>query len=404
MDHTGDIACDQYHLYREDVALMKELGVKAYRCSIAWPRVFPGGTGTVNEEGIAYYDRLIDELLTNDIEPWVTMFHWDLPQAIQDRYGGWESRDIAAHFGDYCAFVTTRLSDRVKNFMTINEFMCFTDAGYREGRFPPGKRLTTQACNQVRHNALLAHGLGVQAIRDSAQGPVNVGLAENSAICVPVMETEDHIEASRTAMRLINAHFLTAVLEGAYAAEYLDQEGANAPSFSDEDMAIIGAPLDFIGLNMYAPRIVKASPDAPHGFEVCTHPESYPRLNMDWLYIGPQITYWGPRHLADIWGVKSVYITENGCACKDKLTMDNEVWDTDRVMYLRSHFISAHRAVSEGYPLRGYFVWSLLDNFEWAFGYTRRFGIVYVNFETLERIPKLSARFYQEVIERNAVV
>jgi len=404
MEHTGDVAVDQYHRYREDVQLMKWLGLKAYRFSISWSRVFPEGDGAMNEPGIDYYDRLVDELLVNDVQPWITFFHWDLPQAMEDRFGGWESRETAKYFGEYVAAVTRRLSDRALNFFTINEFGCFSDTGYSSGIFAPGKQLPQRERNQVRHNALLAHGCAVRAIRDNARQTPNVGLAENAAVCVPVIETEEHIAATRSAMRRVNAPFLTAVMEGQYLDNYLEAEGENAPEFTDEDMALIGAPLDFLGMNMYAPSYVHASADSPHGFALVPHPEGYPRMDMPWLYIGPQITYWGPRLAKEIWDVDSVYITENGCAAQDKLTPNKEVLDTDRVMYLRNHFISAHRTVSEGWPLKGYFVWSLLDNFEWATGYTKRFGIFYVNYETQERIPKLSAQYYRQVIAHNAVV
>jgi len=403
MDHNGDVAVDQYHRYKEDVQLMKWLGLKAYRFSVSWSRIFPQGYGKPNEEGIAYYERLIDELLKNDIEPWMTFFHWDLPQTLQDEFGGWASREIPRYFSDYVAYVTKRLSDRVSNFFTINEFMCFTDAGYSEGNFPPGLQLPARERNQVRHNALLAHGLGVQAIRANAQKTPNVGLAENAIACVPVIETEEHIEATKKAMRRLNAQFLTAVLEGAYMDAYLEAEGDNAPVFTDEDMKIIASPVDFVGINMYRPNYIRATDDSA-GFELLPIPESYPRMNMPWLFIGPQIAYWMPRMLKEVWDVDAVYITENGCACKDRMTTDKEVNDTDRVMYLRNHFISLQRATSEGWPLKGYFAWSLLDNFEWAAGYNKRFGIIYVNYETLERTPKLSAKFYREVVARNAVV
>jgi len=406
-DHTGDVAVDQYHRYRDDVKLMKDLGVKAYRFSIAWPRVLPGGTGTPNEKGLAYYDRLVDELLANGIQPWPTLFHWDLPQAIEDRFGGWRSRDTAQAFADYAALIAKRLSDRVRHFFTINEFTCFTDMSYGTPPgsicFAPGLHLDTSARNQIRHHALLGHGLAAQALRAHARQPIKVGLAENASLCVPAMETDADIAAARKAFRETNGRFLTAVMEGRYLETYLAEQGTNAPVFTDTDMAVIGTPLDFVGLNAYAPSYVRAAAN-PAGFESLPMPESYPRMVMPWLYIGPQILYWGPRFLKELWDVKAVYVTENGCAALDKLTPKKEVLDLDRVMYLRQHFIAAHRATAEQWPLKGYFLWSLLDNFEWCCGYTRRFGIHYVNYETLERTPKMSAHFYREVIRRNAVV
>jgi beta-glucosidase len=403
MGHTGDVATDQYHRYRQDVQLMKWLGVKAYRFSIAWPRVFPDGDGQPNEKGIAYYQRLVDALLEAGIEPYATLFHWDLPQACQDRFGGWQSRETASHFGEYAAFVSRRLSDRVSHFFTINEFSCFTDLGYGSGVFAPGLRLPLRQLNQVRHNALVGHGMALAAIRAAARRPVQIGLAENATVCVPVIEIQPHIAAARRAMRHLNAPFLTAVLEGKYSPEYLAAAGADAPQFTPEDMRTIGGRLDFVALNCYAPAYVRAA-EGQTGFAVVPHPPSYPHMASPWLYIGPQILYWAPRHLKEIWGVDNVVIAENGCSADDRMDASGHIYDTDRVMYLRNHFIAAHRAVAEGWPLTGYFLWSLLDNFEWADGYTKRFGIYHVNFETLERTPKLSAEFYREVIARRAVV
>jgi beta-glucosidase len=403
MGHTGDVAVDEYHRYAEDVQLIKRLGVKAYRFSIAWPRVFPNGDGKPNEKGIAYYDRLVDALLAAGIEPYATLFHWDLPQACQDRFGGWQSRETAKYFGEYAGFVSRRLSDRVSHYFTINEFSCFTDLGYASGVFAPGLKLPPREVNQVRHHAVLGHGLALEAIRASAGRPVQVGLAENSTICVPVMETEPHMAAARRAMRQVNAPFLTAVLEGKYTSEYLAAAGANAPEFTPEDMRTIGGRLDFVGLNCYAPTYVRAAENAA-GFAEVPHPSSYPHMASPWLYVGPQILYWAPRHLKEIWGVNNVMITENGCSSDDKPAADGHIYDTDRVMYLRNHFVQAHRAVAEGWPLTGYFLWSLMDNFEWNDGYTKRFGIYYVNFETQERTPKLSAEFYREVIARHTLV
>ena len=406
-DHNGDVACDQYHRFREDVRLMKDLGVKAYRFSISWPRVIPEGTGRINEKGIKYYAELAEELLKNGIQPWATLFHWDLPQKIEDRFGGWRSRDTSLAFADYASVVSKRLSDTITNYFTINEFFCFTDKSYATPpggeAFAPGVCLDNAGRNRVRHNALLAHGMAVQALRANAKKKVKVGLAENAVICVPVIERENDVNAAKKAFRLLNGHFLTVIMEGAYPESYLKTEGKNAPSFSEEDMKIISAPLDFVGLNAYSPVYVRAS-DCEGGYELIPMPESYPRMVMPWLYIGPQILYWGPRFVSELWKVKAVYITENGCAALDKLTDKEEVLDVDRVMFLRQHFMVMHRTVTEGWPLKGYFLWSLMDNFEWCYGYTRRFGVHYVNYQTLKRIPKLSANYYKEVIQRNAVV
>ena len=400
---TGDVADDHYHRYREDIALMKSLGVKGYRYSVAWPRVFPDGTGAVNDKGIAFYDRLTDATLAAGIDPWVTLYHWDLPQALEDRWGGWESAETSKAFADYAGFVAGRLSDRVHHFFTTNEFVCIADQGYATDEKAPGKKLAAGPLNQVRHHAVLAHGLSVQAIRAAARPGTQIGLAENAQTAVPVIETPDHIQAARKAMRLINGPFLTAVLEGAYPAEYLESTGKNAPRFTPAEMKAIGSPLDFVGLNIYTPTHVRAD-DSKLGFAEVPHPASYPNMYSDWLFLDPAIAYWAPRHAAEIWKVKEVYITENGCSSADIPDAAGRVNDTDRVMYLRTHLAEAQRAVSEGWPLRGYFLWSLMDNFEWKYGYEKRFGLYHVDFKTQKRTPKLSAHYYRELIRRNLMV
>jgi beta-glucosidase len=395
---TGDVADDHYHRYKEDVQLMKALGVKTYRFSIAWPRVFPQGTGPANPKGLDFYDRLVDELLANGIQPFATLYHWDLPQALQEKVGGWESRDTSKAFADYAGYVAQRLSDRVKNFFTFNEFGAFMENGYGSGGHAPGLRLPHERFVQARHYGVLAHGLGVQAIRAAAKPGTRIGLAENITVCVPVIETPAHIEAAERATRELNAQYLTVMLEGKYTEAYL----AKAPGlkFTPEDLKAIGSPLDFVGINVYTPRYIRAD-ESPAGFAVVPHPASFPRMASPWLFIGPEALYWGPRHVAKIWNVKEIYITENGCSSSDVPAQDGIVYDTDRVMYLRNYLTHLQRATSEGVPVAGYFLWSLLDNFEWADGYTNRFGLHYVDYATQKRTPKLSARYYHEVIARN---
>jgi len=399
---TGDVAADSYHRYQTDVQLLRSLGATAYRFSFSWPRIFPDGTGQPNEAGVAYYQRLTDELLQSGIEPYATLFHWDLPQALEDRVGGWQSRLTAQAFADYAGYVAARFSDRIRNFITVNEFSCFTDGGYYSGDKAPGKRLGSQIY-QVRHNGLLAHGLGVLAIRAAARPETRVGLADNPYVCVPAIETKANVAAAQSAMRFTNAGLLTPVLEGSYPDAYLTGLGANAPRIAAGDMQAIGAPLDFLGLNIYSPVYVTAADNA-YGYALLPRPASSPHMASSWLYVGPECAYWGPRLASEIWKVKEIYITENGCSSDDVLTADRQVQDTDRVMYLRNHLWQAHRAAAEHIPLKGYFLWSLMDNFEWADGYSKRFGLHYVDFRSLERIPKLSAAFYREVITQNAVV
>ncbi len=396
---TGDVADDSYHLYKEDVALLKNLGAKCYRFSISWSRVFPDGTGQANSKGLDYYNRVVDELLKNGIAPYITLFHWDLPQALP---GGWQSRDTAKAFGDYAAYASRHLSDRVGHFFTTNEFGCFTDDGYKDGSFAPGLKLSDAEVNQVRHHAILAHGMGVQAIRANGKSGTQVGLAENAVVYVPVIEEAEQIAAARRATRDGNAQFLTAIMEGKYPDSYLQSEGANAPKIQSGDMKIIGSPLDFVGLNVYTPEYVRAD-SSPTGYVVEKRQASYPRMASDWLYIGPEVIYWAVRNVSDIWKPRALYITENGCSADDVINSDGRIEDTDRVMYLRNHLTQLHRVASEGYPIKGYFLWSLMDNFEWADGYSKRFGVHYVDFKTLKRTPKLSAQWYQEVIAKNAV-
>jgi len=396
---TGDVADDSYHLYKEDVRLLKNLGVKTYRMSMSWSRVFPTGKGQPNQVGVDYYSRVVDELLANNITPYITLFHWDTPAGLP---GGWENRDTSKAFADYAAYITKQLGDRVKNWMTTNEFVCFTDLGYREGQFAPGLRLPPGPCNQVRHHAILAHGLAVGAIRASTPAGTQVGLAENAIVFCPVIETPEHIEAARRATRLGNASFLTAVMEGKYPEEYLQHEGANAPKVESGDMEAIGSRLDFVGLNIYTPLYVRAD-SSPLGFIVEQQPESYPHMWSPWLTIGPECIYWGVRNVCDLWKPPAVYITENGTSSDDVLK-DGRVDDTDRVMYLRNHLTHLHRAAAEGYPVKGYFLWSLMDNFEWADGFSKRFGLHYVDFKTLKRTPKLSAEWYRNVIAQNRVL
>jgi beta-glucosidase len=398
---TGDVADDHYHRYKEDIGLMKALGLKTYRFSVAWPRVFPQGAGTPNPKGLDFYNRMLDELLAAGIQPFCTLFHWDLPQALEDK-GGWQSRDTSEAFANYAGYVAQHLSDRVSHFMTLNEMSSFVDIGYREGRHAPGLKLPPAGVNQVRHHAVLAHGLGVQAIRAHAKAGTKVGLAENANACVPVIETPEHIAAAAKAYRETNAGYLTVVMEGKYTDAYLAQHGADAPKFTPADMKAIGSPIDFVGLNVYTPSYVRAD-SSPAGYAVVPPPASSPHMMSSWLHVGPEALYWSPKLVAQLWNIKEIYITENGASSTDVLTPDGHVYDTDRVMYLRNYLTQLHRAVSEGVPVRGYFCWSLMDNYEWADGYAYRFGLHYVDFQTQKRTPKLSAHFYREVIARNGL-
>jgi beta-glucosidase len=401
---NGDVAIDHYHRYRDDVQSFKAMGTTAYRFSIAWPRVFPDGTGTPNPQGLDFYNRLVDELIANGIEPFATLYHWDLPQALQDRVGGWESRETPEAFAEYAGYVAEKLSDRVKHFFTINEFYSFVDLGHGTGLLAPGFKLPPARLNQIRHHAVLSHGLATQAIRAKAKPGTRVGPVDNIVIGVPAIETADNIRAAEIATRELNAPYLTVMLEGQYTDAYLKAAGADAPKFTDQDLTVIASPADFVGLNVYVPSEYVLTSDAAPGYRFVPFNKSHPRMASPWHRIGPEALYWGPRHAATLWDVKEIYITENGCAAADEVAADGNVYDSDRVMFLRNYLTQLQRATSEGVPVRGYFLWSPMDNFEWSGGYATRFGLIHVDYTTQRRTPKLSASFYREVIARNAVV
>lgn len=397
---NADLANDHYHRYKGDVSLIKQLGVKGYRFSIAWPRVFPSGDGTPNPKGLDFYDRLLDELLANDIEPYATLYHWDLPQSLQDRFGGWQSKETSKAFADYAGYVAARLSDRVKHIFTLNECTRFVNLGYGAGTDAPGLKLDPAGLNQVRHNAALGHGLAVQAIRAKGHGNVKVGLAEDIAACIPAIDTSENIRAAEIATRELNAGFLNLILEGKYIDTFLANAGKNAPQYSAEELDVISSPIDFVGLNIYAPQYYVVAAKGVPSFKVLPFPESFPHMSLEWLRIGPEIAYWVPRLAAKVWSLDTIYISENGASAIDQLTTDGNVYDLDRIMYLRNYLAQLQRATSEGVPVRGYFLWSLMDNFEWS-GFAR-FGLYHVDFKTQVRTPKLSASFYRNVIARNA--
>jgi beta-glucosidase len=408
---TGDVACDHYRRFADDVKLMADLGIKHYRFSISWPRVIPDGRGAVNSKGIDFYKRLVDTLREHGIRPYATLFHWDSPQALEDRYGSWRSREMAKDFADYCTAVVSRLGDRVTDWMTINEIFCFTYMGYGVGNTPqhaPGTVVPRKKdVQQTVHHALLAHGLGCQAIRAASPVACKIALVTNCDTYVPVIETPGNIAAAKRAF-LAEEHNGTVIvpaLTGKYGPGVLESLGAEAPAIQDGDMEIIAQPLDVLGINLYTGHYVRAAENS-RGYEILPMPDSYPKMQMPWLNLVPESMYWAVRLVGEAIGKKDLplVISENGCATNDQMSGSGEVFDLERVLYLRSYLRQASRAVAEGYPLKGYFQWSLLDNFEWSCGYEKRFGLVHVDFNTQKRTPKQSYRWYQEVIREGRVL
>lgn len=398
---TLDVACDHYHRYREDFALMRDLGIKHYRLSLAWPRIFPQGDGALNQAGLDFYHRLFATMREFGITPWVTLFHWDLPQALEDR-GGWVSPVTVDAFARYADTVVQAFQGTVKHWITLNEIRCFTYLAYGFGGKAPGRKLSAADLNQTYHHALLCHGHAVRAVRQYGGAGAKVGLTDNSDVCIPVTETAADIAAAKLWYERRNEHLLGAIYGGGYSEAYLKRCGADAPRFAAKDFELISVPTDFLGLNLYTATFVRAGADGePVELPL---PPSYPRADSVWLNLAPQVMYWGTRLPADLYGVKSIYITENGCGYNEEPVINGEVIDLHRREYLRSHLREIRRAIEDGVPVHGYFVWSFMDNYEWEDGYQRRFGIVHVDFATQVRTPKLSARYYTAVLKANALL
>jgi beta-glucosidase len=400
---TGDVACDHYHRYREDVALMRDLGLQAYRFSIAWPRVMPQGTGAVNEKGLAFYDCLVDELLAAGVQPWATLFHWDYPLALFNR-GGWLNPDSPKWFADYAAIVVDRLSDRVSHWMTINEPQCFIGLGMFDGNHAPALSLTLKEALLAAHHVLLAHGLGVQTIRERAKTKPTVGWAVVGTVSYPASDSPANVEAARRATTGVfaknlwnNSWWADPALLGRYPEDGLRLYGTDAPKFADAEMRTIHQPLDFYGVNIYQGDKVRAGKDG--ALERLPFPPGFPRTLFAWP-VTPEALEWGPRFLYERYKTPIV-VTENGMSNVDWVMADGKVHDPQRIDFLRRYLQAYRRAVDAGVDARGYFTWSLLDNFEWAEGYKHRFGLVYVDYETQKRTPKDSAAWYREVIRSN---
>ena len=393
---NGDVACDHYRRYPEDVRLMRELGLNAYRFSVSWSRVLPEGTTQVNEKGLDFYRRLVDALLEHGMWPLVTLYHWDLPAALDDR-GGWLNPDVAHWFADYAQVMYRALDDRVEMWTTLNEPWVVTDGGYLHGAIAPGHRNLFEA-PIASHHLLLAHAAAVEAYR--AEGEHRIGLVVNIEPKYPASESAEDLAATRRAEAYMNRQYLDPVFHGRYPDEMKEVFGEAWPDFPAADLERIRQPIDFLGINYYTRSVTRFDstclPLKASGVRQKRHAytetswEVYPQGLTDTLV-------W----IKERYGNLPLYVTENGAAFYDPPTVEGEVQDPLRVDYLRNHLRAAHQAIAQGVDLRGYCVWSLFDNLEWSLGFSKRFGIVHVDFETLKRTPKASARFYSEVIRTN---
>jgi beta-glucosidase len=389
---NGDIACDHYHRYKEDLDLMKWMGVKAYRFSVAWPRVIPDGVGRVTEMGLDFYDRLIDSLLEREIAPWLTMYHWDLPEALQLR-GGWNNREVVEWFGEYAEVLTSRFGDRVKNWMTLNEPLCSAWLGHLYGDMAPGIKDLQTALN-VSHHLLMSHGLACQVIRSNVS-EANVGIVINVTPAVPATDSQEDSNAAQLADGFDNRWFLDPVFGRTYPADVIDTLGAS-PEIHSGDMKLIAQDLDFLGVNFYFRQTVAADQNSKPLPIRSVNRENVKRTAMNWE-VHPQAFEEILLRISKEYSPKAIYITENGSAWNDEV-INGEIIDDERIDYLARHLDAMRSAREQGAPILGYFAWSFLDNFEWAYGYEKRFGLIYVDYKTQKRTPKKSAFFYRQLL------
>ncbi|MDQ1486061.1 MAG: beta-glucosidase [Actinomycetota bacterium] len=392
---TGDVACDHYHRWSEDLELVKQLGLNAYRFSVAWPRVLPSGTGAVNQKGLDFYDALVDGLLAKGVTPFVTLYHWDLPQALQDK-GGWPVRDTAYAFAEYASVVAASLGDRVANWTTLNEPLCSAWLGHLEGVMAPGIKDIAAAVPASFH-LHLAHGLGVQAIRSGATLATSIGIVNNLSPVYPASDRPEDLAAARRADGHTNRWWLDPIHGRGYPQDMVDVYGVEPP-VRENDLAVIAEPLDYLGVNYYFREVTTDNPAGsgprvaavrvPDAVETAMGWEVYPQGLEDILV-----------RVADDYGPQKLYVTENGSAWTDVVDADGGVDDAQRAQYMESHIEACAGARRRGAPVAGYFAWSLLDNFEWAYGYDKRFGLVRVDFDTQQRTIKASGRRFADIID-----
>lgn len=410
---TGNIACDHYHKFKEDIQLMKDMGVKAYRFSIAWSRVMPTGKDAVNEQGIQFYSDLIDELIKADIEPWVTLYHWDLPLALQLEDDGWLSDTIPDYFAAYSDLCFSRFGDRVKNWITLNEPWVVAILGYGQGVFAPG-RISTSEPYQAAHQLILAHGKAVKVYREKySHQNGKIGMSNNCDWREPLTNKQEDIDAAERALLFFVGWFADPIYKGDYPSVMRERLGERLPTFSEEEKLMIKGTSDFFGLNhyttMYAAQadenVIETNVYGNGG--ISEDQDVDLSLDKDWklTLMNWAVVPWGCKKLLDWiderYDHPSIYITENGCAYPDEI-IDGKVNDQDRLEFYKGYLKACQEAIESGVNLKGYFAWSFMDNFEWASGYEKRFGLHYVDFETLKRTPKNSALWFRKVLENNS--
>lgn len=402
---NGDTACDHYHRFREDIALMKEMGLKSYRFSISWSRILPEGTGKINKAGLKFYSDLVDELIKAEIEPCITLFHWDLPQVLYDR-GGWRNREIADWFSEYTRIVVEALSDRVSYWMTLNEPLCHILLGHYAGVHAPGEKMATREVFKLLHNMNLAHGKAVKTIRKYAKKKSIIGFVPNPSTGIPASEKPEDLDAARaytlsgTSRGIYsNGWWLDPILLGEYPRDGIKAMGKDFPAemIKDGDMELISQKLDFLGINLYTGTIVEH--DDIHGFKECPPRNGYAQNALKW-HVVPQTLYYSPKFLYEKYKLP-IIIAENGLTLSDWVSLDGKVHDPNRIDYMHRYLKELKRAYEEGVDIRGYFAWSILDNFEWAEGYNERFGLIYIDYNTLQRFPKDSYYWYANTILHN---